>query len=299
MNCSQANQIPFKDILYKQGYREMYSRNKKGINYYWFLSPFREEREASFCVNELLNTYYDFGTGQHGSVIDYLCSYYHCNVYKSLQILNEFDFSSFSKQEIKSAQANEKKVTVADYAIQRVGEVKHPNLIKYLTRRKLNSNFWHYLSEIHFEMNDKLYYAVAFENDSNGYELSWEYWNRIKAKYSRFKMCLIKKDITHIKNNTTNLVVLESWSDFMALLSLYPKMEKLNDFIILNSVSTTERMVSRIIKLQYETIYSATDNDSAGAKVLDILFNKFPDKVIPLNGFYRSSKDIAEHLLRK
>lgn len=299
MNCSQANQIPFKDLLNKQGYREVYSRNKKGINYHWFLSPFRQEKEASFSVNTLLNTYYDFGSGQHGSLIDYLCNFYHCDVRKAVEILRDFNFSSFSQQKKTTTPIAEQKDKTDAYLIERVGEVKHPNLIKYLTRRKLNPSFWKYLLEIHFKMRDKIYYGIALKNESNGYEVSWEYWNKQTSKYSRFKICLNAKDIEHINNGSKNIVVLEAWSDFIALLTLYPKMEKRNDFIILNSVATTNKMISNIIKMQYETIYSATDNDTAGIKVMDILYNMFPDKVIPLNGFYKSSKDITEHLLIK
>ncbi|RNL56433.1 toprim domain-containing protein [Pedobacter jejuensis] len=300
MNCANVKQkVSLISVLHKQGYKEKFTRNNKGINYYWFLSPFRSEEEASFSVNTLLNTYFDFGTGQHGSVIDYLCSYYRCDVRRALQIVKDFNFSSFPQQELTKTFVAKQKDETNSYLIEKTGPVKHTNLVKYLNKRKLNPIFWKYLLEIHFTMSDRIYYGIAFKNESNGYEVSWEYWNKATSSHSRFKMCMKAKDITHIKNGSKSLVVVEAWSDFIALLTLYPKMEKVNDFIILNSVSTTNKMISMIIKMQYQTIYSATDNDTAGANVLDVLLNKFPGKVIPLNEFYRSSKDIADYLVGK
>src|SRR5690606_34670922 len=110
------------------------------------------------------------------------------------------------------------------------------------------------------------------------------------------KTCLVCKDITFFSSGSTSVVVAESWSDFLALLTLYPKMEDRNDFIILNSVSMRDRLIEKIKSSNYVTIYSAVDNDPAGSDILKVLVEHFADRVIPLNPFYSNYKDVAEYL---
>ena len=292
MNCKTANtEISLLDILYKQGFKESYSRKSNGNTYVWFLSPFRDEKTASFSINTITNTYYDFGSGEYGRVVDYMTKYYQCSIAEALGKLKTFNFSSFPKQKVEhSALLNKEEL---NYKIIEVKHIQTPNLKKYLNRRKIHEPYWKYLVEVHFKLRDKVYYAVGFENDSQGYELSWEYWNKAKQDFVRHKMCLVVKDVTFIRKGLSGVVILESWSDFLALLSLYPNMEK-NDFIILNSVSTKEKSFKLLEANQYQTIYSATDNDDAGRVYLEQLLQKFADKVIPLNEFYRGFKDIGE-----
>lgn len=302
MNCTIANtRISLLSILHKQGYKESYSRNNKGKKCHWFISPFREEQTASFVVNEDDNTYKDWGTGESGNVVDYMVRYYRCSVQHALSLLDSFDLSSSFVKQKKGHTQLSKKEEQDDYEILVIKKIQNPNLIKYLNRRKINEQYWKYLREVHFKLKDKVYYAVGFENDSQGYELSWEYWNKAKQGFVRNKMCLIAKDITHIKNCSSSVVILESWSDFVSLLSLYPKMELINDFIIMNSVSTKLKMFEVLSEYSatYDTLYASTDNDPAGMEIVTQLMNKYPDKVIPLNGFYKDYKDIGDCLLNK
>lgn len=300
MNCKTANnEISLLDVLYKQGYKASYSRNNKGKKCHWFISPFREEQTASFVVNQDDNTYKDWGTGESGNVVDYMVRYYCCSVQYALSLLDSFDLSSsFIKQKKEHTQLS-KKEDQDRYEILAIIKVQNPNLIKYLNRRKIHERYWKYLVEVHFKLKDKVYYAVGFENDSQGYELSWEYWNKAKQGFVRNKMCLIAKDVAHIKNCSSSVVILESWSDFVSLLSLYPKMELKNDFIIMNSVCTKDKVIEILDRISFETIYVGTDNDAAGMEIMTQLMNRYPDKVIPLNGFYKDYKDIGDYLLHK
>src|SRR5690606_21817054 len=119
------------------------------------------------------------------------------------------------------------------------------------------------------------------------YEVSYEYKKKGTEDFVRVKTCLICKDITFFSKGSTSVVVMESWSDFLALLTLYPKMEDRNDFIILNSVSMCDRLIEKINEFNWLTIYTATDNDLAGNELLEILIGHFRDRVIPLNSFYK------------
>ena len=57
MNCAQANGLNLVNWLFMQGYEP---HKIKGNNY-WYLSPLRKEKEASFKVNINLNIWYDHG----------------------------------------------------------------------------------------------------------------------------------------------------------------------------------------------------------------------------------------------
>ncbi len=52
------------EYLQKLGYQPQKIRN----NDYWYLSPLRDEKTASFKVNRKLNAWYDFGLGQGGNI---------------------------------------------------------------------------------------------------------------------------------------------------------------------------------------------------------------------------------------
>ena len=57
MNCAEANQIDLVDYLYSLGYQTEKIRG----NDYWYLSPLRDEKEASFKINRKKNVWYDHG----------------------------------------------------------------------------------------------------------------------------------------------------------------------------------------------------------------------------------------------
>jgi len=137
------------------------------------------------------------------------------------------------------------------------------------------------------------------QNASKGYEVSYEFKKNSTGEFMRVKTCLVCKDITLFSRGSVSVVVTESWSDFLALLTLYPKLEDRNDFIILNSVSMRDRLIEKINESNWSTIYSATDNDPAGLRILEDLIDKFQDRVIPLNAFYSGYKDVGEYLEKK
>ena len=67
MNCKTINeQIKMIDYLAQ---KNIYPINSKR-NIFWFLSPFRNEKTASFKVDISTNRFYDFGEGFGGTLID-------------------------------------------------------------------------------------------------------------------------------------------------------------------------------------------------------------------------------------
>jgi len=63
----EAKQIDLVDYLAALGHRPQKIRNKD----YWYHSPLRDEKTASFKVNRSLNVWYDHGIGKGGNLIDF------------------------------------------------------------------------------------------------------------------------------------------------------------------------------------------------------------------------------------
>ena len=80
MNCEQANQIDLVDYLYLLGYQAHKIRSQD----YWYLSPLREEKKASFKVNRKKNVWYDHGFGKGRNVIEFAVQFFNCNVSEAL-----------------------------------------------------------------------------------------------------------------------------------------------------------------------------------------------------------------------
>lgn len=86
MNCAEANQLDVIEYLHELGYQA----EKIGNDDYWYLSPLREEKHASFKVNKKLNVWYDHGLGKGGKLLDFTMQYFHCNVSEALQKISSF-----------------------------------------------------------------------------------------------------------------------------------------------------------------------------------------------------------------
>ena len=66
-NRQEMKQIDIVEYLEKIDYQPQKINN----NDYWYKSPLREEKEASFKVNRRLNVWFDHGTGEGGNFIDF------------------------------------------------------------------------------------------------------------------------------------------------------------------------------------------------------------------------------------
>jgi DNA primase len=56
------------------------SCSNQGTNY-WYYSPFRNETQPSFKVNERLNVWYDHGMGEGGTILDLSAKLYQCSIH--------------------------------------------------------------------------------------------------------------------------------------------------------------------------------------------------------------------------
>lgn len=204
MNCNQINNIPFRELLDKLGCKPVKENNRE----LWYLSPFREERTASFKVNVSNNTFYDFGEGTGGTIVDFWCRYKNCNVKTAIDDISRL--FSFPQQEHKtqfnSISKTPKKPKDPQIKILDIKPITHPKLIEYLNDRCLSERVYPYIREVTFELKGNRNFAIGFQNDKRGYEL----------RNSLFKGCSSKSITTFIKDGSKVLCVFEGWSDYLS-----------------------------------------------------------------------------------
>ena len=276
MNCKQANtQISIRRVL--ESFSLFPSKDNSKVAFYFAFD--REEKTPSLFVNFINNVAFDFGTGKKYDVVSLVQGIKQCSVSQALEYLSQFDFSF--QQQICNITKNESK-----YEILSISEVKHNALIQYLKERRIENNI-HLLKEIHYKISNKKYFGIGFKNDANGYE--------VRNKYS--KICIGRKDITTIKNNSNCLRIFEGFMDYLS----FKQMEKFlkkesSDYVILNSVTMIFKL-EKIIK-SYEKIELYFDNDEAG--------NKATNEVKQLNPYvednrilYQNYKDLNDFIISK
>ena len=190
------------------------------------------------------------------------------------------NFSSFHQQNI----SNSKLENISkNYAIMNVKEIQHPALLEYLKSRKVEDQT-KFLKEIHYRMNDKNYFGIGFKNDSGGYE--------IRNKYS--KICLGKKDISTIINESNSVRIFEGFFDFLSFKNLENELEKkYSDYLILNSVSMIHNIKNSLAK--YEKVELYFDNDEAGNRAVEIISSEIQNAK-DCRVLYSDFKDLNEYL---
>ena len=276
MNCKQANtQISIRNVL--ESFSLFPSKGNSKTAFYFAFD--REEKTPSLLVNFIKNIAFDFGTGKKYDVVSLVQGIKLCSVSEALEYLSLFDFS-FNEQ-ICNVTKDENK-----YEILSISEVKHNALIQYLKERRIENNI-HLLKEIHYKISDKKYFGIGFKNDTDGYE--------IRNKYS--KICIGRKDITTIKNNSSCLRIFEGFMDYLSFKQMEKTLKKaLSDYVILNSVT----MIFKIEKIidSYEKIELYFDNDEAG--------NRATNEIKQLNPYvednrilYQNYKDLNDFIMGK
>jgi len=212
MNCEQANQIDLVNYLHALGFDPSKIRRED----HWYISPFRNEKEASFKVNKTKNVWYDHGLGKGGSLVDFATEYYRCNVSETQQKLVSFqEQKNILKNIVLRPPVHPQNILLDDKdagetAIKIIAAshpLKDPSLCRYLEQRRIDKNIAdRYCHEVIFTINnkEKQYRAIGFKNSAGGYELRNEY----------FKGSSSPKYVTYMDNKAQNIKVFEGFFDF-------------------------------------------------------------------------------------
>ena len=279
MQLHDIKQVSIVDYLAQTGYKPKLT---KGVNY-WYCSPLRSELTPSFKVNAERNQWYDFGTGDHGDIIDLVCALQHCSTAEAMRRLAALkgvrlapSFSFGGTTPVRSQASSMELIGVQ--------AVKHPKLLLYLTERGLHpSDVSPFLSEVYYRVSEKCFFALGFSNDAGGWELRNPY----------FKGCFAPKAITTIKGTDSHkLQLFEGFIDFLSWRKLHPEVQ--DDSIILNSLTLLPKLIPTLHP--YPIIESLLDNDKAGDQATKQLFDAgLPVK--DMRACYAPYKDINEYLI--
>lgn len=274
METNNVKDISIKDYLAEQGVYPV----KEHPAYGMYKSPFRDEQTASFKVDYKANLWYDFGTGEGGSIIDLLMKMQQCNFIQAIKHLSKENHSFFFQREDSS---NEK--TAKTLSITAIKPLKNPKLIVFLQNRKIDINIAKsFCKEVHYQIGGRNYFALGFANDAGGYEL----------RNPQFKGCIPPKEITTFDRKTTTVHLFEGFMDYLSLLTLQTGRADVSA-VVLNSVNNLEKAIPFLSK--HSKINAFLDNDEAGKLVLQKL-QKLKLPVADISKRYADFKDVNDYL---
>jgi len=246
LTCERARAFPIERALAKLGHFPIRTNEKEA----WFLSPIRSETQASFKVSKKLNRWYDHGAGKGGNVIDLICSIIEGTVKEALHLLGQ-DETSFSFQQQPFLEKQREHSITIIYA----KPIQHLGLRKYLNERNISiCTASKYCSEVHYMFKGRKYFAMGLKNDSGGWELRNKYYKNSSSP----------KDITHIKNGNTKLIITEGMFDLLSITECHKNLESDYDFLVLNSTAFFQKAMK--ILDGYITVELYLDNDTNGKR---------------------------------
>ena len=277
LQCATARGISITDYLKRSGISPVRENEKSA----WYLSPLRNENEASFKVSKALNRWYDHGIGKGGNIIDLVIEMNNrCRVQEALAILDR-TIPSFSFQQQNTLSGIKPK---AETQVDKILPIRHPALIKYLEQRKINIEVASkYAKQIHYRLKGAKYFAIGIENVSGGWELRNPY----------YKNSATPKDYSCFSTGKQTLSVTEGMFDFFSLLTLDPDLPHKSDFLILNSVAFVQRILKTA--LNYPKVKLYLDNDAAGKKATEQLMADLSNSV-DMSALYEGKKDLNQLL---
>lgn len=251
MNISQAKQINLVTYLEDNGHI-----GKQKGEYFWFYSPLREEKTASFSVDFQKNTWLDWGTNQSGDIIDLVKLLFNTDTSGALEKLSVLRYEKLTLGPVFEVNTKKKE---SGLILERIRPIRSIQLLNYLALRKIPLSLsMMYLNEAYYKVNDRTYYSIAFANDYGGYEL----------RNLHFKNCIAPKYITSfpvLGNKELNLF--EGFFSFLSALDYYKIDSFPENTIILNSVNNLHHI--NLLLPGYKKVTSFLDNDMAGRKALD------------------------------
>ena len=266
--------IPIRDFLAHRGITPKQENSRYGF----YLSPFREEQDASFKVDYTQNLWYDFGAGHGGSIIDLVMEIENCNLQQAVERLRNDNISTSTL--VTSQTLPNRLQVLGDYPL------CHPALINYIDSRAIDTSIAKkFCREVHYSVGERNYFTIGFRNDYGGWELRSE----------RFKGCSTPKHITTIDNGSDKALAFEGFMDLLSYLTIKRNDSPTCNIAVLNSVANIQKAVPFLAR--HRSIYTFLDNDDAGRKALSEIERLCPQsKVIDQSDFYRRHKDLNDYL---
>lgn len=293
MNIEEAKSVRIVDFLARLGHHAQYVKSEQ----YWYLSPLRKEVSPSFKVNDRENEWYDFGEAIGGDLVElgrYLCGM--GSVSEALAYI-ERTAGNASLPRIRLPAALPRPVE-ADMKNLMVIPLRHHALLSYLQSRMIDANIGRmFCKEIHYELRQRHYFALAFGNVSGGFEVRNAY----------YKGCINSKDISlipHLHGEVQSCICLfEGFMDFLSYLTLRQMKDSTVcidvpcDYLVMNSVGNLRKTLAHL--QGYGQIHCYLDNDLAGQKTVETIAGLYDSRVCNESIRYTGYKDLNDYLRGK
>lgn len=306
LNSSQAKQIPLSRILERLGHTPHHEVRGE----LWYFSPFRKESDPSFKVNQQRNIWNDYGEGVGGNVLDFIV-YYHrrhkcqtSDVSVALDTLEELtgshrpDHDTQTRDLFTPPAATSRSKENSPLDIRRIQPLQNKALIEYLKGRGISEHTARpYVREIYYTRGEKHYFALAFPNNSGGYELRNPYFKGAHGSKD-ISVIGLKTDASEKKNEGVieAVTVFEGFIDFLSALAHYRK-EATTPVIVLNSVAMKDKALHAIRDMKASKVYLYLDRDKAGRELTEHFRRKLQGvDVLDKSNLYEGHKDFNDFL---
>ena len=293
----QLHSISIIEIMAHYGKRLDHTRS--GL----YFSPFREESNPSFHLDEAKNSWYDYGTGEGGSLFDFVCKFAGCTkgeVYDWLasfrNMVPESEYKSVIAPIIEKSHHSSK--IVIDSASHKF--TKH-KLVEYAESRAVSKEVLErYCEEVIYHVDsapDRQFYAIGFKNNSGGYVLR----SSLSKRCSSSDITTLSPDGQMTDTVTSNKVlVFEGFMDFLSWITDVKQATPQYDCCILNSVTNISKALPWI--MAHSHVAAFMDNDPAGEETLQKIMDSVPDVastdvcVYDMSKLYQGYNDLNEKL---
>lgn len=294
MTCKDANKIPLAAVLNVLNCKALKQHTQKKET--WYQNPIRSETQSSFSVNSIKNTWYDFGDGIGGTVLDLVMKRFQKDVKEALDWLgNNMNSQSIEYAHTAETIVYEKPVR---YVFKSEQEIYNYALKSYLKARKIDVEIAKkFVKEIRFldTVSNKTFFSLGVKNLKQGYSL----------RNSFGKTILGFSGLTYYKSNslTDTVLVFEGLFDFLSYLMITSSKELTHDVILLNSIALAKRGIDFIDSLDdISNIILFLDNPKMDnekskeniARAIS-LFIKDDYKVFSANENFKNYSDLAEY----
>lgn len=285
MDSKTINMFPIREYLAGLNIYPAKERDYYGM----YHSPFREDNDASMKVDYNNNLWIDYGANEGGTLIDLVMRIEKCTNGEAMRLLEQKFSGNNSLSFHGNNIFNRERGIGSPSPIQITGikPISSTALFDYLGERKINIDIAKlHCKEVHYSVNGKNYFAVGFQNDTNGYEL--------RNKY--FKGCTNKDITTHSGSDKETCLVFEGFIDYLSFLTLKGLKSPIQDIVILHSVANLPKALNFI---QFHSkVYTYLDNDEAGRKTTEQI-KSVCASVSDQSTRYRDYKDLNDLLCGK
>jgi len=277
MNITEAKNIQITEYLQANGHVPV--RVKYGNA--WFLSPMRNERTPSFKVSLSLNVWFDYGIGEGGNLIALVKKMNNVDSYEAINVIGAKSYSEGPCYESPSDKWGH-------IRIERIQALNNVALLRYLAERKVSLPFARvFLKQAYYTVHGRTYFALAFKNDKDGYEL----------RNAFFKVGSSPKYYTTIPGiDNSRISVFEGFMDFLSCCT-YCNRIPLSQTIILNSLSFLPKVESVLEKAKEVNLF--LDNDNAGRDATKKIMSKYTKVADWASVLYPDHKDFNDFIMNR